>query len=52
MEGKEKWYQDPLGIILVAHLAFFIGLLVGGSITKEGCIAYEEPYKIRVRFLI
>ena len=45
MESKEKLKQGVAGIIIITYIAFFVGLFVGGSITRESCIAYKEPYK-------
>ena len=45
MEGKEKWYRGVVGTIIIFYIVFFVGLFVGGSIAREGCIAYKEPYK-------
>ena len=50
MEGKKKLYQGVVGTIIIFYLAFFIGLFVGGSLAREGCIAYKELYKTGSHF--
>ena len=45
MEGKSKESCIVIGTIIIFYIVFFVGLFVGGSIAREDCIAYKEPYK-------